>query len=118
MNRWLGRGLALVALVTAGVLLVLDLTPGFMTKTEHTFVAAAALAAIALANLVYHAARQPGLMEMVKALLLSAAFGFWSLNQLLPTLPVAPLFNDLAIALFVLDLTIIVAGRARRSHDI
>ena len=118
MTLWLGRGLALVALATAAILVVLDLTPGFTTKTEHTFLAAAPLALVSLANLVYHAARRPGLMEMVKALLLSSAFGFWSLNQLLPTLPVAPLLNDLAIALFVLDVTLIVAGRAGRSHDL
>jgi hypothetical protein len=47
---------------------------------------------------------------MVKAILLAVAFLFWAANQLWPELPQATLFNDLAIALFVLDVFLTMIG--------
>jgi hypothetical protein len=117
LGIWTGRVLALLA-ITGGVALVgLDLATGFTSRGEHRIVSAAPLALIAVANLVYHAVRRPPPIEMLKAGLLSAAFIFWSLYQLLPTLAVAPIFNDLAIALFVLDITLIVAAGAGGPRD-
>jgi hypothetical protein len=56
-------------------------------------------------------------MEFVKALLLAIAFLFWAANQLWPDLPQATLFNDIAIALFVLDVFLVMAGWPAASHD-
>jgi hypothetical protein len=47
---------------------------------------------------------------LCKAALLAAAFGAWSANQLWPTIPQATALNDLAIALFVLDVFLVILG--------
>lgn len=56
-------------------------------------------------------------MEFVKALLLAIAFLFWAANQLWPALRQATLFNDIAIALFVLDVFLVIAGWPAASQD-
>jgi hypothetical protein len=48
--------------------------------------------------------------EFVKAIVLAAAFLFWAANQLWPDLRQATLFNDIAIALFVLDVLLVMIG--------
>ena len=65
---------------------------------------------IALAYLAYQAAHRPAPLEMVKAVLLAIAFLFWAANQLWPDIPQAMLFNDIAIALFVLDVFLVMIG--------
>ncbi|MFY9615367.1 MAG: hypothetical protein WAT58_08210 [Candidatus Dormiibacterota bacterium] len=117
LGIWTGRVLALLAIAGGVALVGLDLATGFTSHSEHSIVSAVPLALIAVANLVYHAVRRPPPIEMLKAGLLSAAFIFWSLYQLLPTLALAPVFNDLAIALFVLDITLIVAAGAGGPRD-
>jgi hypothetical protein len=42
---------------------------------------------------------------------------FWAANQLLPTLRLATLFNDIAIALFVLDVFLVMVGWPATSPD-
>jgi hypothetical protein len=44
-------------------------------------------------------------------MLLAAAFLFWSANQFWPESPRATLFNDLAVALFVIDVWLAIAAR-------
>ncbi len=56
-------------------------------------------------------------MELAKAILLAAAFLFWAANQFWPNLPQATLFNDIAIALFVLDVFLVIVGWPRTSPD-
>jgi hypothetical protein len=56
-------------------------------------------------------------MEFVKAILLSIAFFFWAANQLWPDLRAATLFNDIAIALFVLDVFFVIVGWPATSPD-
>ncbi len=51
-------------------------------------------------------------MEMAKAIMLAAAFLFWAANQFWPSLPEATLFNDIAIALFVLDVFLVIVRLA------
>ena len=51
-------------------------------------------------------------MELVKAIMLAVAFLFWAANQFWPNLPQATLFNDIAIALFVLDVFLVIVGLA------
>ena len=72
--------------------------------------AAFPLALIAVAYLFYQAVRRPPPAELLKAVLLAAAFLLWAANQFWPNLPQATLFNDLAIALFVLDVFLVMAG--------
>ena len=56
-------------------------------------------------------------MEVVKAALLAIAFLFWAANQLWPDIPQATFFNDIAIALFVLDVFLVMIGWPGSSPD-
>jgi hypothetical protein len=49
--------------------------------------------------------------ELAKSGALAAAFLFWAANQLWPDLPQATLFNDIAVALFVIDVVLPFLGR-------
>jgi hypothetical protein len=109
--------LGIVTLASVGVLLVWDVVPQLFPARAHDLLAAIPLAMIALAYLVYQAAHRPARLEVVKALMLAAAFLFWAANQLWPDLHQATLFNDIAIALFVLDLFLVMIGWPSTSPD-
>jgi len=100
-------GIALISLV---VLVVWDVAPSLFPVRAHEFLGAFPLAAIAFAYLAHQAILRPGRKDLVKAVLLAVAFLFWAANQLWPDLPQATLFNDLAIALFVLDVFLTMIG--------
>jgi hypothetical protein len=72
---------------------------------------------IAIAYLLYQRARRPAAKEFVKTIMLAIAFLFWAANQLWPDLPQATLFNDVAIALFVLDVFLVMIGWPMTSPD-
>jgi hypothetical protein len=72
---------------------------------------------IAFAYLVYQTAHRPAPLEIVKAVLLAVAFLFWAANQFWPDAPQATLFNDVAIALFVLDVFLVMIGWPASSPD-
>jgi hypothetical protein len=109
--------LGVVTLADVGVLLVWDAFPRLFPAESHDFFASYALAMIALAYLLYQAAHRPSGMEFAKAVMLAVAFLFWAVNQLWPNLPQATLFNDLAIALFVLDVFLVIVGWPASSPD-
>jgi hypothetical protein len=72
---------------------------------------------IALAYLLYQAARRPSPAEDIKAVTLGIAFLFWAANQFWPDLPQSIVFNDIAIGLFVLDLFLVIVGWPAASGD-
>ena len=72
---------------------------------------------IAFAYIVYQIAHRPARMEFIKAIMLAAAFLFWAANQLWPDSQQATLFNDIAIALFVLDVFLVMVGWPATSPD-
>jgi hypothetical protein len=109
--------LGLVTLISVGVLLVWDLNPKFFPARAHDFLAAFPLVIIATAYLLYQGARRPAAKEFVKAMMLAVAFLFWAANQLWPDLRQATLFNDIAIALFVLDVFLVMVGWPTTSPD-
>jgi Flp pilus assembly protein protease CpaA len=53
----------------------------------------------------------------MKAVMLAVAFLFWAVNQLWPDLRQATFFNDIAIALFVLDVFLVMVGWPATSPD-
>jgi uncharacterized membrane protein len=106
-----------VTLASVVVLLAWDAFPRLFPARAHDFLAAFPLAMIAFAYLVYQTAHRPALMEFVKAIMLAVAFLFWAANQLWPDLPQATLFNDIAIALFVLDVFLVMIGWPTTSPD-
>lgn len=97
-----------IALAGSAVLLVLDVSGDFRESDARRVVSALPLIAIALACLAFHATWTPEPLDLLKRVLLSAAFLLWAANQLFPTAGWAPVANDLAIALFVLDLALIL----------
>jgi hypothetical protein len=106
-----------VTLCSVGVLFVWDASPQLFPARAHDFLAAFPLAMIALAYLVYQAVRRPSRTEVVKALLLAIAFLLWAANQFWPDHKDATLLNDGAIALFVLDVFLVIVGWPATSPD-
>lgn len=102
--------LGVLTLGLVGLLLLWDACPRLFPVGAHAVLGALPLGLIAFAYLVYQSVRQPTRLEIVKAVILAVAFLFWSANQLWPDLPAATLFNDLAIALFVLDVFLVIIG--------
>ncbi len=109
--------LGIVTLADVGVLLVWDAFPRFFPARSHDFLASFSLALIALAYIVYQIAHRPSRLEFVKAVMLAVAFLFWAANQLWPDSPHATLYNDIAIALFVLDVFLVMIGWPPSSPD-
>jgi hypothetical protein len=107
----------LAALASVGVLLAWDVSAQLFPPRAHDFLGAFPLAMIAIAYLAYQAAHRPARKELFKAILLAIAFLFWSANQLWPNLPQATLCNDIAIALFVLDVFLVMIGWPATSPD-
>jgi len=109
--------LGIVTLVAVGALFAWDALPGYFPPRAHDFLAAFPLAMIAFAYLVYQTAHRPPFRELVKAVMLAVAFLFWAANQLWPDLRQAALFNDIAVALFVLDVFLVMIGWPATSPD-
>jgi len=109
--------LGVVTLAGVAVLLVWDADPRLFPTASHDFLAAFSLGMIAFAYLVYQVFHRPAASEFAKAIMLVAAFLFWAANQFWPNLHQAILFNDVAIALFVLDVFLVIAGWPRTSPD-
>jgi hypothetical protein len=109
--------LGVITLADVGVLFIWDAFPRLFPARSHDFLAAFSLAMIAVAYMVYQVAHQPARWEFAKAGMLAVAFLFWAANQLWPNSPRATLFNDVAIALFVLDVFLVMAGWPHSSPD-
>lgn len=112
--RRLALGLAYLALASAAGLLLLDTAPRFLQTDAHLLVSAAPLAAVAAGYLAAHAVLRPTPGELIRGVLLSAAFLLWAANALLAREVWAAALNDAAIALFVLDLVLTMRVRLRR----
>ena len=102
--------LGAISLATVAALLVWDAFPALFSPRAHDFLGAMPLALIALSYLAYQVIRRPEPLELLKAIMLALAFLFWAANQLWPEIPQATLFNDIAIALFVIDVFFVVIG--------
>lgn len=116
-HRALAVGLAVLTLASVGVLLLWDIAPGLFPIRAHDFLGAVPLALIAVAYLAYQVAHRPPLRDLVKAILLAIAFLFWAANQLWPESTHATLYNDIAIALFVFDVFLVIIGWPASSPD-
>jgi len=109
--------LGALTLASVAVLLVWDAMPRLFPANAHNLLGALPLALIAVAYLVYQTIRRPGPAELFKAALLATAFLFWAANQYWPDSPRSTLYNDIAIALFVLDVFFVLVGWPASSPD-
>ena len=117
VHRMLPVILGGITLIAVGALLTWDALPGYFPARAHDYLAAFPLATIALAYLVYQTAHRPPFRELVKAIMLATAFLFWAANQLWPEIPQSTAFNDIAVALFVLDVFLVMIGWPATSPD-
>ena len=117
VHRALPVILGAVTLAGVGVLFAWDVKPGLFPAQSHDLLAAFPLVMVAFAYLVYQSAHRPPFPEFAKACLLAAAFLCWAANQYWPTLRNATLLNDIAIALFVLDVFLVMIGWPAASPD-
>lgn len=99
-----------LTLLSVGLLLIWDAFPRVFPPRAHDLLGALPLALIAVTYLIYQFVTKPSAAELLKAVLLASAFLLWAANQFWPNSQRATLFNDLAIAFFVLDLFLIVVG--------
>lgn len=103
-------------MASVALLIACDVWPS-LSPTSHGLVEAFPLAMIALSYLVYQVVHRPPLKEWIKAILLAIAFLFWSANQFWSNPHEAIVFNDIAIALFVLDVFLVIIGWPAASPD-
>jgi multisubunit Na+/H+ antiporter MnhG subunit len=108
---------AVITLASVIVLLVWDAAPQLFPAKAHDLLGAFPLAMIAVAYLIYQRAHLPPIRELLKAIMLAVAFLFWAANQLWPESPRTILYNDIAIALFVLDVFLVIIGWPATSPD-
>ena len=106
-----------ITLIGVAALLVWDAVPRRFPANAHDVLGAFPLAMIAIAYLLYQSAHRPPARELLKAVLLAVAFLFWAANQLWPESPRTILYNDIAIALFVLDVFLVIIGWPESSPD-
>jgi hypothetical protein len=106
-----------IALASVGALVLWDFLPALYPPQAHELLAAFPLGLIAFACLAHQIVRRPERKDLAKAILLAIAFLSWAVNQLWPDLPQAGLFNDAAIALFVLDAFWAMIGRPSGSPN-
>jgi len=116
-HRALPVALGLITLASVVVLLAWDAFPHLFPSRAHDLLGALPLALIAVAYLAYQAVHRPAWKEVVKAVLLAVAFLFWAANQLWPDAALSTLYNDIAIALFVLDVFLVMIGWPGSSPD-
>jgi hypothetical protein len=109
--------LGVITLLSAGMLFVWDVDPKLFSTSAHAWIEAFALALIAFAYLLYQSAHRPPAKEWMKAILLAVAFLSWAANQVWADVRQALLFNDIAIALFVLDVFLVMVGWPASSPD-
>ncbi len=105
-----GPALALLTLLTLVPLLIWDAAPRSFPERAHDVLASVPLALIGVACVAHSLVRRLRMPDLAKSGALAAAFLFWAANQLWPDHPRATLFNDVAVALFVLDVFLSVVG--------
>jgi hypothetical protein len=109
--------LGVITLTGVAALLLWDVAPSLFPARAHDFLGAFPLAMIAIAYLVYQSVHRPSPKEWLKAILLAVAFLFWAANQCWRDPHQAIIFNDIAIALFVLDVFLVMVGWPAASPD-
>jgi hypothetical protein len=102
--------LGAATLAAVALLLAADAYPSPFLAKIHDLVGATALSLIAFAYLAHQTVRRPRPLEWLKAALLAIAFLLWAASRLCANGAWAIVFDDFAIALFVLDVYWVIVG--------
>lgn len=122
LARWLARSLAVMAVVTSFALLCVGATPLLTSAPTRIALAASRgwalirnlpLAALPLllagtSYLVLQAILRPPPLELLKRLMLGAAFLLWGIVLLMPVSDLTVELGNVVIALYVVDLGLII----------
>src|SRR5262249_25620493 len=95
-------------------LLLSDMFPNIL---PHASTSAAPLLLIGASYLGFQALTRPKPLDLFRALIVSAAFLLWGIDQLLPTGWFATMLGDIVIVLYVVDLGWIVMDRLKQRGD-
>jgi hypothetical protein len=108
LHRTLPPALGASSLAGAALLLATDLLP--ISRHRHDVLAALPLALIAVAYLVHQSVLRPAPKELLKTLMIAAAFLAWAASLVWPDPVLAALFGDAAVVLFVVDVFLVIVG--------
>jgi hypothetical protein len=114
--RALPAGVGVLTLLSVAVLLIGDASPQLLSARVHDILAALPLVLVAFAYMLLQGIRRARPTDWGKALIVSLAFLFWAANQISADRATATLFNDAAIALFVLDVFLVIIGWPSDPH--
>jgi len=126
---WLSRSFAILAVASSVALILVGLTPQ-LTKLVGE-IAGAAPRAVSLvrsmplssvplltagvAYILLQLVMRPGFLELVKRLMLGAAFLLWGIVQMLPVSGLSNELGNVVIALYVVDLALIIRTDLQRA---
>ena len=122
MLRYAAGALTAAALLSSATLLLNDAAPQLITIVKvivamaphawallgHAPLSAIPLLLVGGSYIALQGLLRPAPMELVKRLLLGSAFVLWGIVQLMPPSVLAADLGDLVIALYVLDLGLII----------
>jgi hypothetical protein len=100
----------ILAFVASAVLLVSDV---LHMPLAHAPISAAPLLFIGAASLVFQVYTRPKPLDLLKSLIVSAAFILWGIDQLLPSGWGQVTLGDMVITLYVIDLGWMMLERLR-----
>jgi hypothetical protein len=107
-REFIPASIALLTLASVVALLLSDMAPCLFPTGAHGALAPLPLVLVAVASLLFHFGRRSPPIEWCKALLGALAFLFWAANLSCHNAAIATIFNDVAIALFVLDASLVL----------
>jgi hypothetical protein len=98
-------------------LLAWDVAPARFPSRSHDLLGAVPLFAIAASHFAQQVVQKTSRFGWVRAAIVVAAFVAWAVNQYWPEHALATLWNDIAIALFVVDIFLSVASAPDRISE-
>ncbi|MBF6560362.1 MAG: hypothetical protein IVW56_08745 [Candidatus Binataceae bacterium] len=105
--------LAICAVAASAVLFGVDGFPALAMRIGHAPASAAPLILIGTAYLLMSALVRVSPLDLLKRVLLAAAFILWGVDQLMTPGPLARLIGDVVITLYVSDLALMIRDHLR-----
>jgi hypothetical protein len=105
--------IGLVSMLWLVPLLAWDAAPSRFPLHSHDALGAGPLFFIAVGYVAQQVVQRPGGIGWMRAGIIVAAFVAWAANQYWPDAGTATLWNDVAVALFVLDIFISIASSGK-----